>query len=263
MHNAAYAALGMDRVYVAFHVTPDAIGAAIRSIPALGLLGVNLTVPHKEAAARLISDLSDEGRTLGAINCIANRSGRLHGDNTDARGLERDFRDLGVRMRGRRAIVIGAGGAGAAATLACIRMGAREIVIVNRTRARATTVARRIRLAAGSATIAVSGLDALTDASMLADTAAIINATPMGLVTRSFSDLDYKATPERCFFYDTVYAAEPTAFIRPAIALRRPHADGAGMLINQGELAFRLFNGVAPPKGVMRRALMERLGRKS
>ncbi|HYA35374.1 MAG TPA: hypothetical protein VEF03_07130, partial [Candidatus Binataceae bacterium] len=58
MHNAAYSALGIDRVYVAFHVTPDAIGPAIRSIPALGLLGVNLTVPHKEAAARLISDLS-------------------------------------------------------------------------------------------------------------------------------------------------------------------------------------------------------------
>jgi len=263
MHNAAYAALGMDRVYVAFHVTPDAIAVAIRSIAALGILGVNLTVPHKEAGARMISDLSDEGRILGAINCIVNRNGKLHGDNTDARGLERDLRDLGVKMRGGRAIVIGAGGAGAAATLACIRMGAREIVIANRTRSRATAVARRIRLAAGSATIAVSGLDALTDASLLSYTAAIINATPMGLVTRSFADLDYKATPETCFFYDTVYAAEPTAFVRPAIALGRRYADGAGMLINQGELAFRLFNGVASPKGVMRRALLERLGRKS
>ena len=104
---------------------------------------MNLTVPHKQAAARLIKDLSGEARMLGAVNCVVNRRGVLRGDNTDARGLERDLRDLGCDLRGRLAIVIGAGGGAASAVLACIRLGANRVVIVNRTPARAAALARR------------------------------------------------------------------------------------------------------------------------
>ena len=110
MHNAAYAALGMNRTYVAFRVTSANLASALRAIHPLGIIGVNLTVPHKEAAARLIKDLSGEARMLGAVNCVVNRRGALRGDNTDARGLERDLRDLGCDLHGRLAIVIGAGG---------------------------------------------------------------------------------------------------------------------------------------------------------
>ncbi len=117
MHNAAYAALGMNRTYAAFRVTSGNLGAALRSIPALGLVGVNLTIPHKEAATRLIKDLSGAARLLGAVNCVVNRRGALRGDNTDARGLERDLRDLGCELRDKLAIVIGAGGGAAAAVL--------------------------------------------------------------------------------------------------------------------------------------------------
>jgi shikimate 5-dehydrogenase len=83
----------------------------------------------------------------------------------------------------------------------------------------------------------------------------------MGLTTGSFAPLDYAATSPNCFFYDAIYRADATPFLREAIALNRPHADGAGMLINQGELAFELFNGVAPPPGVMGQVLLERLCR--
>ncbi|MFZ0888209.1 MAG: hypothetical protein WA005_07135, partial [Candidatus Binataceae bacterium] len=89
MHNAAYAALGMDRAYLAFQVQPNGLEAALRAIPALGIAGVNLTVPHKEAAARMLPQLSAEAKILGAVNCVVNRRGALSGDNTDARGLER------------------------------------------------------------------------------------------------------------------------------------------------------------------------------
>jgi shikimate 5-dehydrogenase len=85
----------------------------------------------------------------------------------------------------------------------------------------------------------------------------------MGLTQGRFARIDYARTSHECLFYDLIYAAEPTAFLRPAIALGRRAADGAGMLVNQGELAFELFNGAAPPPGVMRRALWERLGRDS
>ena len=261
MHNAAYAALGLDRAYVAFHVMSHALADAIGAIPALGIIGVNLTVPHKEAAVPMVRALSDEAKLLGAVNCIVNRGGELFGDNSDARGLERDLRARRVNIRGKTAIVIGAGGAGAAAILACSRLGANEIILANRTRERAEALAERLRASPEMPALAVRGLDALNDRALLSEVAAIINATSMGLTTDRFAKLDYALTPPNCFFYDTVYSAEPTAFLKPAIALGRRYADGAGMLAGQGEIAFELFNGVAPPRGLMMRVLMERLGR--
>ncbi len=262
MHNAAYAALGMNRTYAAFRVTSENLAAALRAIHPLGIIGVNLTVPHKEAAARLIKDLSGEARMLGAVNCVVNRRSALRGDNTDARGLERDLRDLGCELRGRLAIVIGAGGGAAASVLACFRLGANRVVIANRTPARAAVLARRFSAkgvvrAAGEP----RGLDALMDSKLLAGARLIVNATSMGLATGRFARLDHSSTPGDCLFYDLIYSREPTAFLEPAIAAGRRAVDCAGMLVNQGELAFRLFNRVAPPAGVMRAALFNELGR--
>jgi len=187
----------------------------------------------------------------------------LRGDNTDASGLERDLRDLGCELRGSLAIVIGAGGGAAASVLACVRLGANRVVIANRTPARAAALARRFtskrvtRAAEGEP----RGLDALVDATLLADARLILNATSMGLKTDRFARIDYDATSPDCLFYDLIYSREPTAFLKPALAAGRRAIDGAGMLVNQGELAFKLFNRVAPPAGVMRAALLESLGR--
>ncbi|MGH7779441.1 MAG: shikimate dehydrogenase [Candidatus Binataceae bacterium] len=262
MHNAAYTALGLDRRYVAFHVTPENLRAALRAIPALGILGVNLTVPHKEQAARLIGELSPEARILGAVNCVISRRGKLIGDNTDARGLERDLRGRKLDLAGKLVIVIGAGGGAASAVLCALRMRAARIAIANRTVSRGAGLARRFApMLRRRAQIEAHGLDALEDTALLADAACVINATSMGLTTRRFAPLDYVATPPKCLFYDLLYAAEPTAFLKPAIGRGRPIADGAGMLVGQGELAFELFNAVAPPPGVMENTLRTRLGR--
>ena len=262
MHNAAYAALGLERRYVAFHVPQEHLQIALRAIPALGILGVNLTVPHKERAARIIGEVSSEARILNAVNCVVNRRGKLIGDNTDARGLERDLRARKLDLAGRLVIVIGAGGAAASAVLCALRMRAARIAIANRTVSRAASMARRFApMLRRRAQIDAHGLDALGDAALLADAACVINATSMGLTTRRFAPLDYTATPHQCLFYDLIYAAEPTAFLKPAIGRGRPAADGAGMLVGQGELAFELFNGVAPPPGVMEAALRAHLGR--
>ncbi|MGC1340222.1 MAG: shikimate dehydrogenase [Candidatus Binataceae bacterium] len=262
MHNAAYAALGLDRRYVALHVTQEHLVAAMRAIPALGILGVNLTVPHKERAARMIHEISAEARLLGAVNCVVNLRGKLVGDNTDARGLERDLRTRKLDLAGRLVIVIGAGGAAASAVLCALRMRAARIAIANRTVSRAASMARRFApMLRRRAQIEAHGLDALEDPPLLADAACVINATSMGLTTRRFAPLDYAATSSQCLFYDLIYGAEPTAFLKPALGRRRPTADGAGMLVGQGELAFELFNRVAPPPGVMESALRTRLGR--
>ncbi|MGH7917049.1 MAG: shikimate dehydrogenase family protein, partial [Candidatus Binataceae bacterium] len=195
-----------------------------------------------------------------------NRPGGPHGDNTDARGLEADLHDF-VALNGQSAIVIGAGGAASSAILACIRMGARQIVICNRTVARAEAMVRRLNHFVSApelrtrGALEARGLDALLEPQVLGSAAIVINATPMGLKAGAFAPIAYAATLANCLFYDLVYADEPTPFIAGAAALGRRTADGAGMLINQGELAFELFNQLTPPSGVMRAALMKRLGR--
>ncbi len=261
MHNAAYAALKLDRVYVACHVTPDRLPAALRAISALGFLGVNLTVPHKQKALKIVKRLSAEARMLGAANSIVNRNGVLYGHNTDARGLEFALRELDVSLRGKLAIVIGAGGAAGAAIVAAQRLRARRIVILNRTRARAASLARRFAHISNVSEIQTAGLDQLCDRELMGDAAIVMNATPMGLKTARFAPLDYRATPRDCLFYDLIYAPQATPFLKPAAAIGRPVADGAAMLLHQGALAFRLFNGRPAPVEVMRRALMNQLGR--
>jgi shikimate dehydrogenase len=268
MHNAAYAALGLDRAYVAFHVAPAHLRIAIHGVAALGLLGVNLTVPHKERALHMMAHLSDEARTLRAINCVVNRDGVLYGDNTDARGLESDLRDSGLQLEGRHAVIVGAGGAAAAAVLAAIRLGAGRITICNRTVARANRLARRFATYLASRgggraneLIEGRGLETLSRSGTLSDAALFVNATPVGLQSGLMPPIDYAATPAHCLFYDLVYARELTSFLKPAADLGRRVMDGAGMLADQGALAFELFNQIAPPPGLMRATLMTALGR--
>jgi shikimate dehydrogenase len=209
-----------------------------------------------------MDELTAEGHLLGAINCVINRSGRLVGDNTDARGLERDLRAHGIRVAARTALVIGAGGAGAAATVALSRLKAARVVIANRTVKRAGALARRFAQSSLPRTrFEAVGLGELANSSLLAEVACVINATSLELTGGGFPHLKYDATPPNCFFYDTLYARRPTRFLAGAIRARRKCADGAGMLVEQGELAFDLFNGVRAPPGVMRGTLMEALGR--
>jgi shikimate dehydrogenase len=262
MHNAAYAALGLERAYLAFRVAPEHLHEAIRALPALEIAGVNLTVPHKEHAVTMMAHLSEEALMLGAINCVINRDGELCGDNTDARGLELDLRGCGVRLEGRKVTIIGAGGGAASAVVACTRLGVRNILLCNRRVQRAQRLAQRFaHLRQTETFIQAASLDQLPEAAALADTALVINATPMGLKTGGFTPLAYDATGADCVFYDMIYAREPTPFMAPALALGKRAFDGAGMLLNQGALAFELFNDVAAPAAVMRSALLTALGR--
>src|SRR5216684_9168400 len=212
MHNAAYTALGCDRIYVPFRVAASDLPEAIRAVQALNFLGVNLTVPHKAHGAKLLGNrLSREALALGAVNCVVNRRGELRGDNTDARGLELALRELGAVSLSRQVIVIGAGGGAAAAVLACYRLGARRIVIANRTRTRAQRLAKRFPRVRAE----VRDLKALRDRALIAGAGLIINATSIGIDSKLFPELAYDAASAECLFYDLIYSREPTAFLKP------------------------------------------------
>src|SRR5437870_5470052 len=133
LHNAAFAALGMDAHYEARDVSPEGLCQAVAALRQVDCLGANVTAPHKQAVLALIDDLSDEVVVLGALNTIVNQSGRLSGANTDARGLARWMRQAGIDPAGRPALVLGAGGAARATVWALADLGARSIRVLNRT----------------------------------------------------------------------------------------------------------------------------------
>ena len=258
MQNAAISELGLNAVYVPFHVTPTRLSDAIQGVRAMGLSGINLTIPHKESALSMVDEIDESAQKIGAINTIVNRDGSLCGYNTDGIGLLKALKqDLGLCLEGNRVLVIGAGGACRAAMCALAEAGAEWIGVANRTQQRASELVEMMAEKFSGTTFAdyLYG-DSLSDA-MPHPIDLLINTTPIGLNGQSF-DLDLKAIMRsKGAVYDMVYGSRST----PLVCLAHQHnlaaADGLGMLIGQGEAAFRLWFGIDPPQGVMRQALVE------
>lgn len=250
MHNAAFAALGLDWVYVPFPVVAADVREAVRAVRALGLAGVNVTVPHKEAVVPYLDALSPLARQVGAVNTIVNRAGRLYGDNTDVSGFLRALRQR-TPVRRRHAVVIGAGGSARAVLAGLARAHIGRVTLANRTPARARALARRFR---DIAAITAVGLEVLDDPARLADAAVIVNTASVGLRSGPFPPLAYTATPRDCLFFDLLYGCE-TEFLHHARRARRPALDGSEMLVQQGASAFTLWTRRRAPIPVMRAAI--------
>src|SRR5437868_7492093 len=136
MHNAAFRALELPYAYCAFRVRPDQVGDAVAAVRALGLAGLNVTIPHKQAVLPFLDELSKVARLTGAVNTIVNRDGALLGDNTDVPGLARALDEAGLAARLKLAVVLGAGGSARAAVVALARR-ARTVLIAARRSAQA------------------------------------------------------------------------------------------------------------------------------
>lgn len=258
MHNAAFRALDLPYVYVAFRVEPGQVAAAVAAVRGLGLVGLNVTIPHKEAVAPLLDRLSATARACGAVNTIVHRRGRLLGENTDVGGLDRDLAEQGVRAKLDRAVVLGAGGSARAAVVALARR-ARNVVVAarrpERARALAAELAPRVRAKLAGIPLADLAPASAVAGEILGRAGVVVNATPAGMRGGRFPALAAGATPRDCLFYDLVYTADRTPFMDVARRARREAVGGLGMLLHQGALAFELWTGEAAPLEVMRRAI--------
>ncbi|HEV8206325.1 MAG TPA: shikimate dehydrogenase [Acidimicrobiia bacterium] len=241
MHNAAFDALGLDWVYVAFPVARGDGAAAVRAVTTLGLAGLNVTMPHKADAAAACDDLAPEAAALGAVNTVVNTDGTLVGHSTDGDGFLRALDDEGITPVGQRALVIGAGGAARAITHALGRVGARV-----------TVAARRPDAARSAAGLAPAGDAVGLDGIAVEGFDVVVNATPLGMDGEA-PPFDVAKLHTGQFVYDTVYPAE-TPLVRDARARDLRAAGGLGMLVHQGALSFALWTGVEPPLDVMRAA---------
>ena len=241
MHNAAFAALDLDWVYVAFPVTRGDGTAAVSAVRALGLAGLNVTMPHKADAAAGCDDLAPDAAALGAVNTVVNADGALVGHSTDGDGFLHALADEGVTVAGRRALVLGAGGAGRAIAHALGRAGAAV-----------TVAARRPEAAGEAAALAPGGVAIGLDDLAVGQFDVIVNATSLGMQGEP-PPFDTARLHEDQFVFDTVYPAD-TPLLIEARARGLRAAGGLGMLVHQGALSFALWTGVTPPLDIMRAA---------
>ncbi|TYO99936.1 shikimate dehydrogenase [Geothermobacter ehrlichii] len=256
MQNEALRQAGFDAIYVPFHVPAARLPQAVDAIAALGLRGVNVTIPHKEAVCTLLDELDDEAELIGAVNTVVNEDGRLKGFNTDGAGLVRSLReDLAFDPRGRRVLLLGAGGAARAAIVALARAGCVHIDLVNRTRSRAEELRFRFQSRFSGTQIATHALDDSLR-SLLPDSDLVVNTTSIGLRGEAFADFPWDAVSGRLSLYDMVYRPGGTPLVNQARRLGVRAVDGLGMLAAQGELSFCLWMGRMPPSGVMKRRLL-------
>jgi shikimate dehydrogenase len=253
MHNAAFAHLGLDWVYVACEVTPGHVDAALAGARALGFGGLSVTIPHKAAALAAVDEATEVAQAVGAVNTVVpGAGGRLVGDNTDGAGFLASLADEGFDPAGRVCAVLGAGGAARAVAHALAGAGAADVVVVNRTRARAEEVAAL----AGAAGRVGDPVDVRA-----AD--LVVNATPLGLAGGAGAQelpLDPDLLGDGQLVVDLVPNPAVTPLLREARLRGARVAGGLGMLVHQGALAFELWTGRPAPVGVMRAAVVHALG---
>ncbi len=254
MHNAAFAALGLDWRYVACEVDPRNLQAAIAGARVMGFAGVNLTVPHKILALDMVDRLDDSARKWGAVNTIRFDAQGACGFNTDADGITASLReDLKLSLRGSRVLLLGAGGAGRTAALKLAAEGVAELYLVNRTQGRAAEIAaeiaRQFPAVKASSDYPAGAVD------------LVLNATSLGLKPEDGLPLDERrfALKQAGAVYDMIYRPAETPLLRQARAVGCATANGLGMLLHQGAKAFEIWTGHPAPVEVMRRALADNI----
>jgi len=257
MQNAVFKEMGLDAVFVPFSVTPDSLADAVAGLRALGVVGFNVTIPHKEAILPLLDVVDANAKRIGAVNTVKLENGRLYGFNTDAPGLLTSLReDLDFDPTGARVLIVGAGGAARAAITALAQSGVAGITIANRTSGRVKEMSEEFKVYFPHVDICISDLSILNNSSALCMFELMVNTTSVGLGGTSFEHLEI-ASGGKLLVYDMVYRSEPTPLVHTATAAGVRAVNGHGMLAAQGELAFAIWLGMNPPAGMMKRVLLE------
>jgi shikimate dehydrogenase len=277
MHNAAFAALGLNWCYMPFSVQPGRVEAAVQGLVALGFRGANVTVPHKQAVMPPLSTVASNAQELGAVNTIvidraedANGSAEsaavtLAGYNTDDVGFIQSLVHAGFELKGHPAIhvvVAGAGGAARAVVFGLLKAGVARITVLNRTLERAQTLVESMRpFAQQPEQVRAWSLtsEKLIESARVAD--LLVNATSVGMWPHVNASIwpDGVSIPAHLHVFDLVYNPLETKLLRQARGAGAKAIDGLEMLVRQGGIAFELWTGQEPPLDVMRTACAQRL----
>ncbi len=267
MHNAAIQAAGLNACYVPFPCPPEALGDVIAGLRGMAFLGANVTIPHKQAVIEHLDGLSEESRFTGSVNTLYWEGDRLMGTSTDAPGAVLNLRQAGIKLDGKRVVILGTGGAARALAFVLARgsfagssggtetFALPQITILGRDRAKAERLTQDIAAGSAAGTAVRAGLLSAF-ASLGSGADLLINCTSVGMAPDvSECPIDPKLLEPRQAVYDIVYQPRETVLLREAKATGCQTVEGIGMLVHQGAASFRTWFGHDPDTGIMFNAL--------
>lgn len=256
IHNAAFAEVGVDGIYVGLPVPPGQAGDAVASMRLFGWLGLSVTMPHKFDVMSAVDRVTDTAGQLASVNCVFREGDELVGDSTDGAGFVNGLRaELGVEVAGRSVAVVGAGGAARAVVHAVGAAEASDVIVVNRTLQRA-----EIAAALAPATGRVGTVEDLRSVDI------VVNATPMGMADTDQAaalPFDVSIVQDEAVVCDLIYHPSATPLLVAAQARGLRTQNGVSMLVHQAAVAFELWTGVAAPVETMTAAAARAIGSRS
>lgn len=261
MHNAAFNKLRLDFVYVAFTVKTENLRNAMSAFRSLGIHGLNVTMPHKTACIGYLDDIDPSARFIGAVNTILNHDGKLVGFNTDGLGALNALKASGVDLKGKKLLLLGAGGAARAIAFHAAQE-AKELTVLNRTVEKAEEFAERLSMRFDKS---VKG-DSLSPGTIrreLDDSDLLVNATSVGMqshVAESLVDAEL-LRPSLCVM-DAIYDPVETKLVRDAKSAGANAINGVEMLIHQAAASFEIWTNHRAPVAVMKEAVLNKLSEK-
>ncbi|MCW4024298.1 MAG: shikimate dehydrogenase [Candidatus Bathyarchaeota archaeon] len=257
LQNAAFEASELDCVFLAFPVKTGQVKEALDGMRALEICGLNVTMPHKNAVIAYLDEIQEEAKFLKAVNTIHNQNGKLQGYNTDGVGAVNALKENGADPKGKRVLLLGAGGAARAIAFALTKE-ASEIVVLNRTESQATELANALT----EATKKKISSDTLSSESLkghLPKADILINATSVGMKPALQSPAPANLLKPDSAVMDIVYNPVETQLAKDAKATGAKVVSGVEMLIYQGAAAFEIWTGQSAPVDVMRKAALNHL----
>lgn len=261
MQEAAFRKLNIPAFYLPFEIKRNEISKLLRNKRKIILDGFNVTVPYKELMFKQVDKVSPEAKAVGAVNTVKVKNGKLHGFNTDIYGFSRSLKTDGkFNPKGKKAVVLGAGGAAKSVVYSLVKGGASAVSVGDLVAAKAKSLVQRftkLRKACGLRTFLPEQDNVKNE---LADTDLFVNATPVGLKKNDPLLVPKSAFPKKkIVVYDLIYNPETTKLLRTARACGHRTVNGLGMLLYQGAEAFRIWTGKEAPARVMKEALKKGL----
>ena len=253
MHNAAFAELGLNWIYLPFPVEPQNVATAVSGLAASGVRGINVTVPHKQAVIPLLDEIEDGAQAIGAVNTIVmDANGRLIGYNTDWSGFLADLVEQKVTIAERDCLVLGAGGSARAIAYALAHAGGKVQILARRIE-QASALVKDLKPYFVADVLQERPLSDLATIANQNKAPIIVNTTPLGMTPNIAQSVwpDELAFPPNSFIYDLVYNPPQTKIMRQAQKNGCGTSNGLGMLVHQGALAFELWTGQKPNLDLM------------
>ncbi|MBI2981933.1 MAG: shikimate dehydrogenase [Deltaproteobacteria bacterium] len=248
-------------LYLRFHVGKEGLGRFVEKCRGWGLAGFNVTIPHKETILPFLDQIDPTARRLGAVNTVSIRGDRLIGHNTDATGYLSSLRnETRFRPRGKSVLILGAGGACRAILYALCQQGTKKIFLANRTRLRAVALARRFKKIFPKVKILAIPLTVQRLSPIFPKIDLLINTAAVGLGGTRHKQLPpLRLLPRQAIVSDIIYRPLKTALLKEAKMGRLRTHGGAGMLLHQAVLAYRIWTGKRPDLKIMRKGLLDAL----